>query len=64
MPKAELQGALFFSKEPPHITGYLVVQGIEYEIAGWRATEIRADIKASERGPVQIDIFDKGNAAT
>lgn len=60
MPKAELTGALFFSKEQPHITGYLIVAGIEYEIAGWHATTIRADIKAAKRNPEpeQIDIFD------
>jgi hypothetical protein len=56
----ELKGALFFSKEHPHITGYLVVDGIEYEIAGWHASHIRAEIQANKRGklPVQADIFD------
>jgi len=62
----ELKGALFFSKEHPHITGYLVVDGIEYEIAGWHASHVRADITANVRGklpvrgkaPVQTDIFE------
>jgi hypothetical protein len=57
----ELKGALFFSDREPHITGYLVIAGkIEYEIAGWKASEIRADITARKRGeknPEQADIF-------
>lgn len=61
MTDRELKGALFFSKEHPQITGYLVVDGVEYEIAGWHATSIRADLKAKARGklPVQTDIFDE-----
>lgn len=58
MPKTELHGALFFSKEQPHITGYLVIGGVEFEIAGWHANTIRAEIKATERGAVQTDIFE------
>lgn len=58
MPKAEMQGALFFSKEHPQITGYLVIGGIEYEIAGWLATSIRAEVKARKREPVQLDMID------
>jgi hypothetical protein len=58
--KENLRGALFFSDQHPQITGYLVIAGVEYEIAGWHATKIRAEIKAAERGAVQIDIFDGG----
>jgi hypothetical protein len=56
----ELKGALFFSDREPHITGYLVIAGVEYEIAGWKASMIRADITARKRGerkPEQADIF-------
>ena len=57
-----MKGALFFSDREPHITGYLVIAGVEYEIAGWHATKIRADISARKRGerreePEQVDIF-------
>lgn len=45
----ELKGVLFFSKEHPQITGYLVIDGIEYELAGWHANDIRAEIKARQR---------------
>lgn len=47
----ELKGVLFFSKQHPQITGYLVIDGIEYELAGWHATEIRSEIKARVRNP-------------
>jgi hypothetical protein len=60
MPKADMHGALFFSKDDPNITGYLVIGGIEYEIAGWRASEIRSELKARRRQQVgvQLDILD------
>ncbi|WP_445215488.1 hypothetical protein ACKWRH_23705 [Bradyrhizobium sp. Pa8] len=56
----ELKGALFFSDRPPHITGYLVIAGTEYEIGGWKVSEVRADISARKRGerkPEQDDMF-------
>ncbi|QOZ68862.1 hypothetical protein [Bradyrhizobium arachidis] len=57
----ELKGALFFSDQPPHVTGFLVIAGTEYEIAGWKASEVRAEITARKRGvrqePEQEDIF-------
>lgn len=60
MPKTELHGALLFSKDHPQITGWLVIDGIEYEIAGWHASEIRSEITARKRGAVAIqgDMFD------
>lgn len=68
MTKPDLKGALFFSKEHPQITGYLVIDGIEYEIAGWHASHIRAEIEAREfnKGPrnkrvpreKQLDLID------
>lgn len=64
--KPDLKGALFFSKEPPHICGYLVINGVEYEIGGWHASHIRADIEARRRdkghrkGPQQLDLIDDG----
>jgi hypothetical protein len=42
----ELKGVLMFSKNPPHITGWLTIDGIDYELAGWHASEVRAEIKA------------------
>jgi hypothetical protein len=68
--KHELKGALFFSDKEPQITGYLVIAGIEYEIAGWHASVIRADITARKRGerkddePEQVDIFGGARDAT
>lgn len=50
MTKPDLKGALFFSKEPPHICGYLVINGEEYEIGGWHTSGIRAEIEARQRG--------------
>lgn len=58
----ELKGALFFSDRPPHITGYLVIAGTEYEIGGWRVSEVRADISARRRGErkqEQDDMFEE-----
>lgn len=59
MAKPDLRGALFFSKEHPQITGYLVIGGVEYQIAGWHASECdKFEIKAAEHGAAQMDIFD------
>jgi hypothetical protein len=58
----ELKGVLFFSKAHPQITGYLVIDGVEYELAGWHANDIRAEIKANVRGKLdpdeQMDLID------
>ncbi|MCW2218796.1 hypothetical protein M2232_002328 [Bradyrhizobium japonicum] len=59
--KVDMEGALFFSKEAPQITGYLVIAGIEYEIAGWPAGAIKSEIKARVRGPVQTEMFEDSN---
>jgi hypothetical protein len=59
----ELKGVLFFSKQHPHITGYLVIDGIEYELAGWHANDIRAEIKARARNADpddQMELINEG----
>ena len=62
MPKADMQGALFFSDKEPHITGYLVIGGIDFEIAGWRVNSIKSEVKARRRdgkdAPRQLDILE------
>lgn len=58
----ELTGALYFSREHPHIVGHVTIDGIEYEIVGVRRSEIRSEIAARARGPVQGDIFEQDQA--
>jgi hypothetical protein len=59
------EGELYFSHDPPHIVGYLVVEGVHYEIVGVRKSAIRTEIRARRRGPKkkvilakQIDLFE------
>jgi hypothetical protein len=52
-----MTGALYFSDEPPHITGYLKIGSQQFQIAGVRVNKIRADIKAVEVGH-QEEMFD------
>ena len=62
-----MRGALFFSDHEPQITGYLVIAGVEYEIAGWKVSEVRSDISArkrSEKEPEQQDIFAEARDAS
>jgi hypothetical protein len=47
---SDMTGALFFSKEEPQITGYLVIGGQHFEIVGWRPSPIRAEISAKPVG--------------
>ena len=48
MSNVELRGVLFFSDQEPKISGYLVVDGKHFEIAGWKASRIRGEITARE----------------
>jgi len=57
----EITGALFFSKEQPEISGYLVIHGEHYEIAGWRPSPIRAEITARPLGQRQAGQPDGGD---
>jgi hypothetical protein len=52
----EMIGALYFSDEPPHITGHLKLGDEHYQISGVRVSEIRAVIKALAIGD-QEDLF-------
>jgi len=63
MTKPEMHGALFFSKEQPEISGYLVINGEHYEIAGWRPSPIRADITARRIKPEGDDDDGSGSGA-
>jgi hypothetical protein len=56
----ELEGVLYFSKDPPEIIGHLVIGGVHYEIVGVPASAIRADIKARRRDgkEVQLDLIE------
>jgi hypothetical protein len=55
-----MRGALFFSKSEPRISGYLIIGDEHFEIAGWHASEIRADLKIKKTGETstQKDMFD------
>jgi hypothetical protein len=52
-----MTGALYFSDEPPHITGHLQIGSVHFQICGVRVNKIRADIKAMPVGK-QEDLFD------
>ncbi|MBR0741191.1 hypothetical protein JQ581_30090 [Bradyrhizobium liaoningense] len=54
----DMEGVLYFSQHPPEIIGQLTIAGINYEIIGRRHSEIKAEIKARVRGPVQTDLFE------
>jgi hypothetical protein len=54
----DLIGALYFSDEPPHITGHLKIGSQHFQITGVRVNPIRADIKAVPIG-TQEDLFDE-----
>lgn len=41
------RGSLFFSKEQPEVSGYLVINGEDYAIVGWHCSPIRADFTAT-----------------
>jgi hypothetical protein len=55
-----MRGVLFFSDDEPQITGYLVIGNQHFEIAGWHASDIRADlsIKRTSKPEQQADMFD------
>jgi hypothetical protein len=42
--KLEMKGVLFFSDQHPQVSGYLVIGGEHFELAGWKP--IRAEITA------------------
>jgi hypothetical protein len=60
MSNREMKGVLFFSNSEPQITGYLTIGDEHFEICGWHASEIRADIKGRKTGEKQTqkDMFD------
>jgi hypothetical protein len=59
----EPSGALFFWKDEPHITGYLVIGKDHYELVGVRRSDIRTDFKGRKTSPdeVQAELFDDGS---
>lgn len=50
------QGALFFWKDEPHVTGYLIIGGERYELAGVRKNDIRTDFEVQPHGK-QMEMF-------
>lgn len=56
----KMKGVLFFSDTEPRITGYLVIGNEHFEIAGWHASDIRAEITGRKTGETakQEDMFD------
>lgn len=40
----EIVGALYFSKNAPHIIGHLRIGNIHFELVGVRRSEIRVDL--------------------
>ena len=61
----EPTGAIFFWKDEPHITGFLTMGDVHYELVGVRRSDIRTDFKGrkierpKER---QTDFFDERGA--
>jgi hypothetical protein len=56
----EPRGAIFFWKDEPHITGYMVFGKDHYELVGVRRSEIRTDFEGRKIVPeVQSDMFDE-----
>ena len=67
MTDLEIKGVLFFStQEHPEITGYLTVADQHFELAGWRASPIRAEITGrpirSEQGGSDFVLTSKPDA--
>jgi hypothetical protein len=56
------QGALFFWKDEPHVTGYIVIGNEHYELAGVRRSQIRTDLTGRKIiTEQQVEMFDDGS---
>jgi hypothetical protein len=55
------QGALFFWKDEPHVTGYIVIGNEHYELAGVRRSVIRTDLTVRQIITEQMEMFDDGS---
>lgn len=60
MTRDEPRGAIFFFDDAPHITGFFIVGGEEYELVGVRRSKVRVELTGKKRpAEVQMDIFDE-----
>jgi hypothetical protein len=55
------RGALFFWKDEPHVTGYIVIGNEHYELAGVRRSQIRTDLTVRQIITEQMEMFDDGS---
>jgi hypothetical protein len=55
------RGALFFWKDDPHVTGFLVIGGEYYELAGVRRSAIMTEFTARQIITEQMEMFDDGS---
>jgi hypothetical protein len=60
------KGVLLFGNHEPRITGYLIVNGEEYQIIGRKITEVRTELSLhgadDETQEVQGDLFDENTS--
>jgi hypothetical protein len=60
---SEPKGALFMWHDEPHITGFMVIGGEEYELVGVRRSKVRVDLHGRKKDiPRQADMFDDGGS--
>jgi hypothetical protein len=57
------EGAIFFWKDEPYITGYLTIGRDQYELVGVRRSDIRTDFTGHKRSlpETQTELFDDGS---
>jgi hypothetical protein len=57
----EAKGALFFWKDDPHVTGFLVIGDEYYELAGVRRSQIMTEFTGRQIITEQMEMFDGGS---
>ena len=61
---SEPKGALFFWKDEPHVTGYLVIGDEHFELVGVRRSAIKTEFRGRKNAPreQQGDLFSERSA--
>jgi hypothetical protein len=63
---SEPQGAIFFWKDEPHITGYLVIGDEHFELVGVRRSAIKTEFRGRQNKKLpheqQGDLFNERGA--
>ena len=61
---SEPRGALFFWKDEPHVTGYLVIGDEHFELVGVRRSAIKTEFRGRKNEPreKQGDLFNERGA--